>query len=73
MSLPGPTIHNLGGDVINLATSTPVNGCDLRRVSWRTRLTPKSREPAAALSTMTGALSRGIVKNWVADQNSAGR
>ena len=28
----GAAIHGLGGDVINLATSTPVKGCDLRRI-----------------------------------------
>jgi len=28
----GAAIHDLGGDVINLATTTPVNGCDPRRV-----------------------------------------
>jgi len=33
MSLrPAQQIDDLGGDVINLATSTPVNGCDPRRV-----------------------------------------
>jgi hypothetical protein len=31
-SLRRRSIHDLGGDVINLATSTPVKGCDLRRV-----------------------------------------
>ena len=30
-------------------------------------------QPPAALSTMTGALFTGIAKDWVADQNSAGR
>jgi hypothetical protein len=43
------------------------------KASLRTRPAPKAASPPQHWSTMTGALFTGIVKNWVADQNSAGR
>ena len=103
MSLrPAQQLTTAAADVINLATSTPVNGCDrtaarvgaqpvnaaacicARRSGVQESVKqnlalaintacPQTREPAAAPSTMTGALFTGIVKDWVADQNSAGR
>jgi hypothetical protein len=88
MSLrPAQQIDHRGGDVINLATSTPVNSCDRTAASRRAAVNvaacicacrsvvqasvkqnlalaintvcPQSREPAAAPSTMTGALLTG--------------